>query len=162
MLDVSLVFIIGTAVSFFPLLRLMKGAGARRLNPAGKSGCDVPVDPDQAMFLATLKLEAFERTAHAIDQARRELELRYQAFSAATGHLPHGSIQSPPDIPSLTSERLRECISLVESLFSRSTAKRFRATIRALESDYRDRKRHWASHASAAVGLLQGELRDGR
>ncbi|KUO58530.1 MAG: hypothetical protein APF80_01910 [Alphaproteobacteria bacterium BRH_c36] len=161
MLDVSLVFIIGTTVSFFPLLWLMKRVGATQMKADGKPGLEAPVDPAQAMFLETLKREGFERTAHAIEQARQELDLRLQAFSAATGHQPQATLQSPPDIPSLTSERLRECISLVESLFSRSTAKRFRETIRALESDYRDRKGHWASHANAAVGLLRGELHDG-
>ena len=55
MLNVSLVFLIGTAVSFFPLLWLMNRISAKTWRPAAKPDLEDTVDPDQALFLATLK-----------------------------------------------------------------------------------------------------------
>lgn len=162
MFDVGTVFIIGSSFSFFPLLWLLNRLSRRRLRRADRPESGAPIDPDQLAFLATLKYEGFERAAKAIELARKDLEWRARACSASSGRREPDPLRAEPDIPELTRERLTECVSLVDSLFSPRTAMRFREIIGALEADYRSRRNQWASHAAAAVGLLRAELHDSR
>ncbi|MBU2583315.1 MAG: hypothetical protein KJ622_16530 [Alphaproteobacteria bacterium] len=161
MFETGLVFVIGTCFSFFPLLWVLNRLGQKNTRRVSSPEVETSVDPAHAAFLATLKQEGFERAASAIDLVRQDLERRFEVVPASRGHQRLHASKGEPEIPLLTRERLGECISLVESLFSQGTAERFREAIEALEADYRNRKSHWVNHTIAAVGLLRGELRDG-
>ncbi|MEQ8824454.1 MAG: hypothetical protein RIC14_08775 [Filomicrobium sp.] len=151
-----LVFLVGTVLSFSALLWLLLKPSKKKRN-RGKPARQKQNDPLTQGFQHILKNESYERAVKAIGAIQSELDIQLR-IAGRNGRWPHND-NIPLHVSSESKQQLEDCVDLVEELFSKETATRFKGAVtRLAEIDQSEKLGQSTRYATAAIGTLRSEL----